>query len=264
VLPLESSVVALAHDGGSLRLDRASFAVVAPRAGYRLVPVSAVVQVLTLLPGAEARAAAVREYAPHVDAAELQGFLGATQALPRTRWVDELGHRYLFERYACDKHATAAARFLETEIVKEVYFLCRERLGQRERASGVHQGGATVQAAVAWIEGHLFDPLRVSELASRFHTSESSLLRAFKRELGVSPAEYVRTRRLDEALLLLESGRYSVSEVATRVGYETPAAFSVVFRKRFGHPPSAALGAGDRPPAPPPAPRRERRNRPSR
>ena len=261
VLPLESSVVDLGLTRGRLRLDRSCFAQIAPRTPYRLAPVSPLVQVLTLLPGRGARAAVLREYGAMVEPDALDATLAATQALPRTRWVDELGHRYLFERYACDKHDSAAARFLETEIVKELYFLSRERVAQGDRASVLHQGGATVQAAVAWIEGHLFEPLRMDALARRFHTSDSSLLRAFKRELGVSPAEFVRNRRLDEALLLLKSGRWSVSEIALRVGYETPAAFSVSFRKRFGHPPSTARVIDDPPPAVPPPPTPPRRNR---
>ena len=260
LFPLESSVVDVAGDGASWRLDRSIFAVVGPRHTHRLVPLSAIAKVVTLFPGRETRSAVVREYAPHVDGRELDVFLSQSRTLPRTRWMDELIHRYLFERHVCEKHGTSAARFLETEIVKEVYFLSKEREKAEDRGSVLREARPTMQAAVAWIERHLFEPLKIGDLARHVHASESTLLRAFKRELGVTPAEFVRTRRLDEALLLLESGRYSVSEVALRVGYENPAAFSVVFRKRFGHPPSASrLSAG--PPAPPPEASRNRRNR---
>jgi AraC-like DNA-binding protein len=63
-------------------------------------------------------------------------------------------------------------------------------------------------------------------------------LRAFKREVGVAPATFVRDRRLDEALLMLESGKYSASEVAVRIGYAGLPAFSAAFSRRFGVAPS--------------------------
>ena len=43
-----------------------------------------------------------------------------------TRWVDELVHRYVFERAQCEKHQSSAAIFLETELLKELFFLARE------------------------------------------------------------------------------------------------------------------------------------------
>jgi AraC-like DNA-binding protein len=69
--------------------------------------------------------------------------------------------------------------------------------------------------------------------------SESTLLRAFRRERGRSPSAYAREKKLDAALLLLRSGRYAISEVATRVGYGNLAAFSSAFARRFGSPPSS-------------------------
>ena len=102
----------------------------------------------------------------------------------------------------------------------------------------------------------------MSELAKHCATSESTLLRAFKRELGSTPASYVRGRRLEAALLLLKSGRYAVGEVATRVGYSSLAAFTEAFHKHFGVPPSHAKVAGGGSQRLPPEgkpPRRKRR-----
>ena len=73
--------------------------------------------------------------------------------------------------------------------------------------------------------------------------SPRALLRAFQKGLGDSPVAYVRARRLDEALLLLRSGRLDVSEVSARVGYRTLSAFSQAFKARFGQSPSAVRQA---------------------
>ncbi len=252
ILPLESSVIELRISGAVHRLDRSTFAVVPARLSYRLTAVSPVTKVLTLLVGDGSRALACREYKPHIDPTKLGAVLGETRIFGRTRWFEELAHRYLFERDTCEKHTSRAARFLETEMTKEVYFLGQELIGEHTRASVVHEGSDVVRRARQWIEDHLFLPLRMDELARRCHTSESTLLRAFKSELGMAPTTYVRDRRLDEALLLLESGRFAVGEVASRVGYGNLPAFTVAFGRRFGAPPSTMRFSPPASPALPP------------
>jgi AraC-like DNA-binding protein len=164
--------------------------------------------------------------------------LERVRLLPRTRWVDELAQRFVFEREVCGKAASQAARFLETELIKETYFLGREQLERRTRDSVLFEGDALAARARAWIEAHLFEPFRIDELVRHCHASESTLLRAFHRELGSPPLAYVRRRRLEEALQLLETGRYTVTEIAMRIGYENPSAFAAAFRDRFGVAPS--------------------------
>jgi AraC-like DNA-binding protein len=161
------------------------------------------------------------------------------ELLPRTIWVHEIVHRYSFERYALGEHDNLATRFLETEILKEIYFLFRDREAGADRATAVRKHSACVERAIRHLEAHLFEPCTMTELAARAGASESTLLRAFQREIGCSPASYWRTRKLDEALILLRSGRHSIAEVAAHVGYENPTAFGFAFRRRFGRPPSS-------------------------
>jgi AraC-like DNA-binding protein len=153
--------------------------------------------------------------------------------------------RFVFEREVCGKPASRAARFLEVELVKEMFFLGREQLDGRTRDSVLFEGDELVARARAWIEAHVFEPFRIGELVRHCHASESTVLRAFHRELGVPPLAYARRRRLEEALQLLESGRYGVTEIATRVGYENPSAFSAAFRDQFGIAPSRVRPASD-------------------
>jgi len=264
LFPVEQSVATFEPAGATAeRLDRSTFALVPAGLPYRIVAESPVTTLVTLVVHDEARRRAAREYRGNLDLAELGSLVAVARVLPRTRWVDELVHRYLFERDVCEKHASAAAVFLETELVKELFFLCKEREENRTRATVVHEEGDVVRRAREWIEAHLSAPLRVGQLAKHCATSESTLLRAFQREVGRTPASYARERRLDAALLLLKSGRYSVGEVATRVGYSSLAAFTEAFHRHFGEPPSLVKGgAGATPGMLPPhgkPPRRKRR-----
>jgi hypothetical protein len=153
--------------------------------------------------------------------------------------VHELVHRYVFERHALELHQSEAARFLEVELVKELYFLFRDRDEGAERASMQQRFSTAVARAVAHVEAHLLEPVSVAALRRAAGTSESALLRAFRREVGLTPATYWRHRKLDATLDLLRSGQHTVAEVAERAGYENPTAFSDAFARRFGRPPSA-------------------------
>lgn len=236
--PLESSVVELEVGGESRRIDRASFALVPACAPHRASALGSVVSLAVLGIGPDARRAARREYEPDFDARAFDTIVSAPRFFARTRWVDEIVQRYVFERTVCEKHGSAAARFLETEIVKELFFLGKEQLERRTRASVVHQEGDLARRARAWLEANLFEAITARDLAKRCSASESTVLRAFRQAFGVAPTIYLRNRRLEEALLLLESGRYTVSEIAVRVGYGNVSAFTVAFRRRFGSAPS--------------------------
>ncbi len=241
VFPLESSIVSLTVEHATHRLDRATFTLVPARTPYGLASESNVVSIVTLLVDADARNAARREYEPDFVPATFDAIVAVPRVFARTRWVDEIVQRYLFERTVCEKHDSEAARFLETEITKELFFLGKEQLEDKTRASVVHDERDLVSQARAWLEERLFEPLHVAELARHCGSSESTVLRAFRRAVGVPPTVYVRNRRLEESLLLLESGRYNVSEVAMRVGYANVAAFTVAFGRRFGSAPSTVL-----------------------
>ena len=238
--PLRRSVVMFRSGSIEERLDRARFVVVPPRVRYTLTADSSApdVATVTFLPGAWALAAG--EYTPYLEEATFTAVTARLRFFPRTRWVDELIHRYLFERDVCHKDGSLASRFLECELVKEVYFLGKEQLEGQARASLAHEGGDVAKRALEHLDQHLFEPFSLPELARHCGTSESTLLRAFRKETGSTPAEYQRARRLDEAHLLLTSGRFSVGEVAQKVGYGNLAAFTVAFGRKFGHPPSEA------------------------
>ena len=243
VLPLDTTIVSLRAADVDARLDRSCFAVVPARLAHRIeASPTGTITVVTLAIAEPLCAATVRDY-PEVDARRLAGVLAELRVLPRTRWVDELVHRYVFERSVCERRDSKAARFLEAELTKEVYFLGCEQIERHTRTSVVFEGDAVAARARAWLEAHLFEPFAVDALVDHCHVSESTLLRAFRRELGVSPLAYVRRRRLEESMQLLESGRYGVTEVAARVGYDNPSAFAAAFRAQFGLPPSAARPA---------------------
>lgn len=85
-----------------------------------------------------------------------------------------------------------------------------------------------------YIDSHLAYPIEVSDLARLARTSGSRLRHWFAVELGCSPTEYVRQRRLSHARQQLEQGHEPVALIAERCGYSSQSAFAQAFKQRWG------------------------------
>jgi transcriptional regulator GlxA family with amidase domain len=91
---------------------------------------------------------------------------------------------------------------------------------------------------IAWMQGHLQEPLGVEQLARRIHLSPRHFSREFSSTFGVSPATFVSELRLNEAKTRLVGPRESVESVARSLGFETADGFRRAFERRFGVAPS--------------------------
>lgn len=77
------------------------------------------------------------------------------------------------------------------------------------------------------------------ELARQAGVSREQLIRAFRREYGITPHRYLVARRLEAARTLIERGEANVTEACFEVGFSSLGAFSTAFRRHHGMPPSA-------------------------
>jgi transcriptional regulator GlxA family with amidase domain len=105
---------------------------------------------------------------------------------------------------------------------------------------------ASQQAAVpalrelqGWIAGHLTEDLSVPALAKRANLSERSFARAFRREVGLTPAAYVEALRVDHARTLLEDGAPSLEAVAQASGFASAEVLRRAFHRCLGVGPAA-------------------------
>jgi len=90
---------------------------------------------------------------------------------------------------------------------------------------------------IDWIRDNLAGALDVSSLAARVSMSERTFLRHFTRGIGVTPARFVETLRLDQTGVYLAAGM-SLKEIAPKVGYLSGTQLSRAFDRRFGMTPS--------------------------
>jgi AraC family transcriptional regulator, transcriptional activator of the genes for pyochelin and ferripyochelin receptors len=96
-------------------------------------------------------------------------------------------------------------------------------------------------AARSILMSDLANPPTVTELARMVGTNARKLGAGFVDLFGAPVYAFVKSRRLEEARNLLESGETSISRVAHNMGYH-PAHFATEFRKRFGISPTQAAG----------------------
>jgi len=94
-----------------------------------------------------------------------------------------------------------------------------------------------VAGAIAWIKNHYAEPLQIEALANRANMSASALHAYFKAVTAMSPIQYQKRLRLQEARRMLLSDTLSAEAVAYEVGYASPSQFSREYARLFGQPP---------------------------
>lgn len=91
----------------------------------------------------------------------------------------------------------------------------------------------------AWITGNLDADLSVDALAHRAHMSPRNFARAFKREIGITPAAYVARARVERAQQLLQSSGASLRNVALLCGFGSEDRMRRAFQRTLGVGPAA-------------------------
>ena len=94
---------------------------------------------------------------------------------------------------------------------------------------------ALLKRAMAIVEKNM-DNIEFStdEFAREMNMSRSNLHLKLKAITGESTIDFIRKIRFNEAAKLLKDGRYTVAEVSTMVGFNTPSYFATSFKKYFG------------------------------
>jgi AraC-like DNA-binding protein len=113
------------------------------------------------------------------------------------------------------------------------------RLRQMAMAdSQSHQVGR----ACIWLKEHYALPLKIEELANRVSMSVSSLHHHFKAITAMSPMQYQKQLRLQEARRLMLEDMLDAGSAGHQVGYESQSQFSREYARQFGEPPLRDVG----------------------
>lgn len=194
------------------------------------------------------------------------GLLGGRRATTHWRWCDALAARhpdvivepdalYIRDGDVWTSAGITAGIDMTLALVEEdlgghaALSVARELVVFLKRPGGQAQfsealaaqqaGRPALRELQAWIAGHLNEDLSVAALAARANLTERSFARAFRREVGQTPAGYVEALRIERARMLLEDGAPSLDAVAHATGFSSAEVMRRAFNRRVGVSPAA-------------------------
>ena len=85
-----------------------------------------------------------------------------------------------------------------------------------------------------FIQSHFGEHLTVELMTQKFNMSERTFTRWFKKELGITFMQYLKSVRMMQAIDFLLKTNLSISEIANKVGYNSLPSFSTVFFEYTG------------------------------
>ncbi len=98
-----------------------------------------------------------------------------------------------------------------------------------------------IAQVISILQDRFNESMRVSDLAEQVNMSESSLFHTFKKITRMSPLQYQKMLRLNEARRLMLTEGLEAASASFQVGYESPSQFSREYRRQFGAPPRAEV-----------------------
>ncbi|MBC3374450.1 AraC family transcriptional regulator [Pseudomonas sp. SWRI92] len=135
-------------------------------------------------------------------------------------------------------------------IQREIHYrlLMSDQAARLRQIASVDSQGHRIAKAIDWLKLNYTEPIRVDDLAARVQMSAPTFHHHFRQLTAMSPLQYQKWLRLNEAKRLMLNEHLDVASAAYRVGYESPSQFSREYSRLFGEPPKRDIAALRRPP----------------
>jgi AraC-like DNA-binding protein len=163
---------------------------------------------------------------------DLRGAQGQSLA-----WLDVSTQMLMYEKISpSEGSAEMISRILDLLFIQ----VLRAWAARPEATAGWLTGAmdTVIGGAMTAIHASPGHPWTVQRLADKCHLSRSAFSERFVRTVGQAPAAYITQLRLEKAADLLQYTTEPVGVIAGDIGYDSEAAFSRAFSKRYGMPPS--------------------------
>ncbi len=109
----------------------------------------------------------------------------------------------------------------------------------RESTENIYRQKANY--VIDYISSHLHEPLKTDVIADKMNVSQRQLLRIMHSFLHESLHSYIARQRTERAVLYMQTGAMSLTDLAEKVGYDNPQSLSKAFKKHFGISPKAYM-----------------------
>ena len=134
------------------------------------------------------------------------------------------------------EHAAMLAPLIRREI--HYWLLTGDQAGVVREIGAPDSRLSHVSRAIAWIRDNYHLPFRMEILAREAGMSSSALHQHFKAVTAMSPLQYQKQIRLQEARRLMLSEACDAQGAGFQVGYDSPSQFSREYARLFGTPPA--------------------------
>lgn len=101
-----------------------------------------------------------------------------------------------------------------------------------------HYQDALLEKILSYIEEHICEPLTIAEICQRFSLSRSSLQLLFKENLDQPPKKYISELKLEKSCQMIRENKYTISEIALMLGFNSIHYFSRAFAQKYHMAPS--------------------------
>ncbi len=124
-------------------------------------------------------------------------------------------------------------------IQQEIFYrlLVGEQGPRLRQITAVGNHGYQIARAIDWLKENFSQPIKVEDLARKAGLSLSAFHNHFRSTTAMSPLQYQKRMRLNEARRLMLTEHIDASKAAFEVGYESPSQFSREYSRMFGAPP---------------------------
>lgn len=143
-------------------------------------------------------------------------------------------YAYLFKEMINELQACRTGYQELLEMYLRQIFLLVQRSWEERKPTVSSYIVEEMEYARRYFNEHYNEPINIADYAQSRGMSVSWFLRNFKQVTMKSPMQYILSIRINNAVSLLETTDYNVTEISTIVGYDNPLYFSRIFRKQKG------------------------------
>jgi AraC-like DNA-binding protein len=124
-------------------------------------------------------------------------------------------------------------------IQREIFYrlLVGDQGARLRQMTSAGSQGQQIARAIGWLKGNFTRPLRIDNLATQVNMSTSTFHHHFRAVTAMSPLQYQKWLRLNEARRLMLAENQDATTAAFQVGYESPSQFSREYSRLFGNSP---------------------------
>ena len=101
-----------------------------------------------------------------------------------------------------------------------------------------HYQDELLEKILAYIDETIYEPLSIAELCQKFSMSRSSLQILFKENMDISPKKYINEMKLEKSRQMICENKYTISEIALMLGFNSIHYFSRAFTQKYHKAPS--------------------------